>query len=193
MESFSACSAFFFFLTLVQGIAQINLADYDGSSEMQLRWYTVQVFGSCGPPRARESERAGGAAGDPAQAAAGKTVRAQRHCPPASDACCHWGFSCPERLCTLGVGCSGAQEAVSREGMEVGGFEVCGHHNNGFNADELVIGSDTLMVLKFEPLELHEVARLRPAGTQCVLLATGEQRWVARPSSGAPLSPRRMR
>ncbi|CAK7312553.1 Protein WWC3 [Vulpes lagopus] len=55
------------------GIAQINLADYDGSSEMQLRWYTVQVFGSCGPPRARESERAGGAAGDPAQAAAGKT------------------------------------------------------------------------------------------------------------------------
>ncbi|XP_022271287.1 protein WWC3 isoform X2 [Canis lupus familiaris] len=55
------------------GIAQINLADYDGSSEMQLRWYTVQVFGSCGPPRARESEREGGAAGDPAQATAGKT------------------------------------------------------------------------------------------------------------------------
>uniref|UniRef100_A0A8C0SNS0 C2 domain-containing protein n=1 Tax=Canis lupus familiaris TaxID=9615 RepID=A0A8C0SNS0_CANLF len=53
------------------GIAQINLADYDGSSEMQLRWYTVQVFGSCGPPRAREA--GGGAAGDPAQAAAGKT------------------------------------------------------------------------------------------------------------------------
>uniref|UniRef100_A0A452TEL6 WWC family member 3 n=1 Tax=Ursus maritimus TaxID=29073 RepID=A0A452TEL6_URSMA len=26
------------------GIAQINLADYDGSSEMQLRWYAVQVF-----------------------------------------------------------------------------------------------------------------------------------------------------
>ncbi|XP_004416114.1 PREDICTED: protein WWC3-like [Odobenus rosmarus divergens] len=52
------------------GIAQINLADYDGSSEMQLRWYAVQVFSSCGPPRVRESERAGGAAGDPAQAAA---------------------------------------------------------------------------------------------------------------------------
>uniref|UniRef100_A0A8C9JVE0 WWC family member 3 n=1 Tax=Panthera tigris altaica TaxID=74533 RepID=A0A8C9JVE0_PANTA len=28
------------------GIAQINLADYDGSGEMQLRWYAVQVFGS---------------------------------------------------------------------------------------------------------------------------------------------------
>ncbi|KAF3815775.1 hypothetical protein GH733_016314, partial [Mirounga leonina] len=56
------------------GIAQINLADYDGSSEMQLRWYAVQVFSSCGPPRARESEQPGGAAGDPAQAAAaGKT------------------------------------------------------------------------------------------------------------------------
>ncbi|XP_044945218.1 protein WWC3 isoform X2 [Mustela putorius furo] len=56
------------------GIAQINLADYDGSSEMQLRWYAVQVFSSCGPPRARESERLGAAAGDPAQAAtAGKT------------------------------------------------------------------------------------------------------------------------
>nr|XP_035924741.1 protein WWC3 isoform X1 [Halichoerus grypus] len=56
------------------GIAQINLADYDGSSEVQLRWYAVHVFSSCGPPRARESERPGGAAGDPAQAAAaGKT------------------------------------------------------------------------------------------------------------------------
>ncbi|XP_022374057.1 protein WWC3 [Enhydra lutris kenyoni] len=56
------------------GIAQINLADYDGSSEMQLRWYAVQVFSSCGPPRARESERLGAAAGDPTQAAtAGKT------------------------------------------------------------------------------------------------------------------------
>ncbi|XP_032246990.1 protein WWC3 isoform X1 [Phoca vitulina] len=56
------------------GIAQINLADCDGSSEMQLRWYAVQVFSSCGPPRARDSERPGGAAGDPAQAAAaGKT------------------------------------------------------------------------------------------------------------------------
>ncbi|XP_044767570.1 protein WWC3 [Neomonachus schauinslandi] len=56
------------------GIAQINLADYDGSSEMELRWYAVQVFSSCGPPRARESERPGGAARDPAPAAAvGKT------------------------------------------------------------------------------------------------------------------------
>ncbi|XP_057171415.1 protein WWC3-like isoform X3 [Ursus arctos] len=51
------------------GIAQINLADYDRSSEMQLRWYVVQVFSSCGPPRNRERERAGGATGDPAQAA----------------------------------------------------------------------------------------------------------------------------
>uniref|UniRef100_A0A8C7BXJ3 WWC family member 3 n=1 Tax=Neovison vison TaxID=452646 RepID=A0A8C7BXJ3_NEOVI len=46
------------------GIAQISLADYDGSSEMQQRWYAVQVFSSCGPPRARGSERPG-AAGDP--------------------------------------------------------------------------------------------------------------------------------
>ncbi|XP_022348062.1 protein WWC3-like [Enhydra lutris kenyoni] len=52
------------------GIAQINLADYEGSSEMQLRWYAVQVFSSCGPPGARESEQQGGAAGDLAQATA---------------------------------------------------------------------------------------------------------------------------
>nr|XP_060499710.1 protein WWC3 [Panthera onca] len=49
------------------GIAQINLADYDGSGEMQLRWYAVQVFGSCGPPGP------GAAARDPALAVAGKT------------------------------------------------------------------------------------------------------------------------
>uniref|UniRef100_A0ABI7VYS7 WWC family member 3 n=1 Tax=Felis catus TaxID=9685 RepID=A0ABI7VYS7_FELCA len=49
------------------GIAQINLADYDGSGEMQLRWYAVQVFGSCGPPGP------GAAARDPAPAVAGKT------------------------------------------------------------------------------------------------------------------------
>ncbi|XP_045852551.1 protein WWC3-like [Meles meles] len=56
------------------GIAQINLADYDGSSKMQLHWYAVQVFSSCGLPRARESKQPGGAAGDPTQAAtAGKT------------------------------------------------------------------------------------------------------------------------
>ena len=86
----------------MQGIAQINLADYDGSSEMQLRWYAVQVFSSCGPPRATESERAGGAAGDPAQAAAaGKTVRVPAS--RAADTRCHGGFVSHERLCTLTV------------------------------------------------------------------------------------------
>uniref|UniRef100_G3TF45 WWC family member 3 n=1 Tax=Loxodonta africana TaxID=9785 RepID=G3TF45_LOXAF len=33
------------------GIAQINLADYESSSEMQLRWYPVQVFTSSEPQR----------------------------------------------------------------------------------------------------------------------------------------------
>lgn len=61
--------------TPVQGIAQINLADCDGPSELQLRWYSVQVFTSPEPPRARESVRAGeGSAWDPARAAPGKTV-----------------------------------------------------------------------------------------------------------------------
>uniref|UniRef100_A0A8C4MSR5 WWC family member 3 n=1 Tax=Equus asinus asinus TaxID=83772 RepID=A0A8C4MSR5_EQUAS len=56
------------------GIAQINLADCDGPSELQLRWYSVQVFTSPEPPRARESVRAGeGSAWDPARAAPGKT------------------------------------------------------------------------------------------------------------------------
>ncbi|KAL0588106.1 Protein WWC3 [Plecturocebus cupreus] len=36
------------------GIAQINLADYDSLSEMQLRWHSVQVFTSSEPPRTRE-------------------------------------------------------------------------------------------------------------------------------------------
>lgn len=61
----------------MQGIAQINLADYDRSSEMQLRWYAVQVFSSCGPHRARESKWALDAAGDSAEAAVGRTVSAQ--------------------------------------------------------------------------------------------------------------------
>lgn len=108
---------FFFFSPgdTTQGIAQINLADYDGSSEMQLRWYSVQVFSSCGPPRARESERAGGAVGDPAQAAAaaaaaGKTVcvpascAAERHCCPTADTHCHGGFISHEHLCMLSMG-----------------------------------------------------------------------------------------
>nr|XP_031527078.1 protein WWC3 [Vicugna pacos] len=55
------------------GIAQINLADYDGSGEMQLRWYSVQVFTGPEPPR-REEERPGdGASRDPAPTASGKT------------------------------------------------------------------------------------------------------------------------
>ncbi|EHH30534.1 hypothetical protein EGK_20262, partial [Macaca mulatta] len=36
------------------GIAQINLADYDSLSEMQLRWHSVQVFTSSEPSRTRE-------------------------------------------------------------------------------------------------------------------------------------------
>nr|KAF6436681.1 WWC family member 3 [Rousettus aegyptiacus] len=48
------------------GIAQINLASCDGLSEMQLRWYSVQVFTSPELPRARERERAReGGARDP--------------------------------------------------------------------------------------------------------------------------------
>lgn len=41
----------------MQGIAQINLADCDSSSEMQLRWYPVQVFASPEPPRPKEPVR----------------------------------------------------------------------------------------------------------------------------------------
>ncbi|XP_060231544.1 protein WWC3 isoform X1 [Meriones unguiculatus] len=36
------------------GISQINLADCDSSSDMQLRWYPVQVFASPEPPRSKE-------------------------------------------------------------------------------------------------------------------------------------------
>ncbi|XP_028348314.1 protein WWC3 isoform X2 [Physeter macrocephalus] len=55
------------------GIAQINLADYDGSSEMQLRWYSVQVFTGPEPSR-REDERLGHSDfQDPAPATSGKT------------------------------------------------------------------------------------------------------------------------
>ncbi|XP_062939309.1 protein WWC3 isoform X2 [Cynocephalus volans] len=50
------------------GIAQINLADYDSSSEMQLRWHPVQVFTSSELPRTGES-----AARDPMHTVAGKT------------------------------------------------------------------------------------------------------------------------
>ncbi|CAK6450677.1 unnamed protein product [Pipistrellus nathusii] len=69
------------------GIAQINLASCSGPSEMQLRWYTVQVFTSPEPPRPKESQRAdksgarepvptaaaAAAAATAAAAAAGKT------------------------------------------------------------------------------------------------------------------------
>nr|XP_058906079.1 protein WWC3 isoform X3 [Kogia breviceps] len=55
------------------GIAQINLADYDGSTEMQLRWYSVQVFSGPEPSR-REDERLGHSDfQDPAPATSGKT------------------------------------------------------------------------------------------------------------------------
>uniref|UniRef100_G1P7Y7 WWC family member 3 n=1 Tax=Myotis lucifugus TaxID=59463 RepID=G1P7Y7_MYOLU len=40
------------------GIAQINLANCSGPSEMQLHWYAVQVFTSPEPPRLKESQRA---------------------------------------------------------------------------------------------------------------------------------------
>ncbi|KAM6151448.1 protein WWC3 [Rhynchocyon petersi] len=40
------------------GIAQINLADYESSSEMQLHWYSVQVFTSPEPQKNREKESA---------------------------------------------------------------------------------------------------------------------------------------
>ncbi|XP_074048582.1 protein WWC3 isoform X3 [Macrotis lagotis] len=39
------------------GIAQINLADYESSSEMQLRWYSVQVFTSSDPQRTKENNQ----------------------------------------------------------------------------------------------------------------------------------------
>ncbi|XP_072470499.1 protein WWC3 isoform X4 [Notamacropus eugenii] len=39
------------------GIAQINLADYESSSEMQLRWYSVQVFTSSDPQRTKGSNQ----------------------------------------------------------------------------------------------------------------------------------------
>ncbi|XP_036030136.1 protein WWC3 isoform X1 [Onychomys torridus] len=39
------------------GIAQISLADCDNSSDMQLRWYPVQVFASPEPPKPKEPVR----------------------------------------------------------------------------------------------------------------------------------------
>lgn len=61
----------------MQGIAQINLASCDGLSEMQLRWYSVQVFTSPELPRARERERAReGGARDPPHTTATAVVTA---------------------------------------------------------------------------------------------------------------------
>ncbi|XP_006835708.1 PREDICTED: protein WWC3 [Chrysochloris asiatica] len=40
------------------GIAQISLADYESSIEMQRRWYSVQVFTSSEPQRTCENQRA---------------------------------------------------------------------------------------------------------------------------------------
>ncbi|XP_032330308.1 protein WWC3-like [Camelus ferus] len=54
------------------GISEINLADYDGSDEMQLHWYSVQVFPGPALPR-REDKRPGdGASRDPVPTASGK-------------------------------------------------------------------------------------------------------------------------
>uniref|UniRef100_A0A8D0GBT7 WWC family member 3 n=1 Tax=Sphenodon punctatus TaxID=8508 RepID=A0A8D0GBT7_SPHPU len=39
------------------GIAQINLADYESSNEMQLHWYPVQIFTGSDPQRAKDSSR----------------------------------------------------------------------------------------------------------------------------------------
>ncbi|XP_048191466.1 protein WWC3 isoform X1 [Perognathus longimembris pacificus] len=56
------------------GIAQINLADCDSSNDMQLRWYSVQVFASSEPPRSREPVRvAESIARGPTHAGLGKT------------------------------------------------------------------------------------------------------------------------
>lgn len=75
VKSFSACSDVS--LIPLQGIAQINLADYDSLSEMQLRWHSVQVFTSSEPSRTREPGCAGeSSARDPAHtiSISGKTV-----------------------------------------------------------------------------------------------------------------------
>uniref|UniRef100_A0A0P6JW84 Protein WWC3 n=1 Tax=Heterocephalus glaber TaxID=10181 RepID=A0A0P6JW84_HETGA len=56
------------------GIAQINLANYDSSSDMQLRWYPVQVFASSEPPKTKENGRSGDSATqDPVHISSGKT------------------------------------------------------------------------------------------------------------------------
>ncbi|XP_008837702.1 protein WWC3 isoform X2 [Nannospalax galili] len=56
------------------GIAQINLADCENSSDMQLHWYTVQVFASPEPPKLRETVRVvESATRDTMHAASGKT------------------------------------------------------------------------------------------------------------------------
>lgn len=55
------------------GIAQIHLADWESYCEMQLHWYSVQVFTSPEPPRTREPRRpAKGTSGEPERAPCGK-------------------------------------------------------------------------------------------------------------------------
>lgn len=56
----------------MQGIAQINLADCDSSSEMQLRWYPVQVFASPEPPKPKEPVES--ATRETTNVSSGKTV-----------------------------------------------------------------------------------------------------------------------
>lgn len=41
----------------LQGIAQINLTDAENSGEMQLHWYTVQIFTGSDPQRAKNKNQ----------------------------------------------------------------------------------------------------------------------------------------
>lgn len=41
----------------LQGIAQINLTDAESSGEMQLHWYTVQIFTGSDPQRAKNKNQ----------------------------------------------------------------------------------------------------------------------------------------
>lgn len=41
----------------LQGIAQINLTDAESSGEMQLHWYSVQIFTGSDPQRAKNKNQ----------------------------------------------------------------------------------------------------------------------------------------
>lgn len=41
----------------LQGIAQINLSDLESSGEMQLHWYSVQIFTGSDPQRAKNKNQ----------------------------------------------------------------------------------------------------------------------------------------